>query len=90
MRLHVHDRVMTSHEACISGIFRVLTVAFVATVVDETLIPVPTDCEVRSLIKFLNAGSITPVEIHRQLCQVYGHTWLDGQHFLAGVRLGGV
>ncbi|KAJ4446502.1 hypothetical protein ANN_13198 [Periplaneta americana] len=29
-------------------------------------------CEVRSVIKFFNAQSIAPIEIHRQLCQVYG------------------
>ena len=30
----------------------------------ETLIPAPADCEVRSVIKFLNAQSIAPIEIH--------------------------
>ena len=34
----------------------------------------------RSVIKFLNTQSIPPFEIHRQLCQVYGHTRLDSQH----------
>ena len=29
------------------------------------------------LIKFLNAQSIAPIEIHRQLCQVYGNTHLQ-------------
>ena len=37
------------------------------------------DCELRSVMKFFNAQSIAPIKIH-QLCQVYGHTWLDGQH----------
>ena len=46
----------------------------------EALIPAPANCEVRSMIIFLNAQSIAPIEIHRQLCQVYGHTRLDGQH----------
>ena len=46
----------------------------------EALIPVPTDCEVRSMIKFLNAQSIALIVIHRELCQVYGHTQLDGQY----------
>ena len=46
----------------------------------EALIPAPADCEVRSVIKFLNAQSMALIEIHRQLCQVYGHTRLDGQH----------
>ena len=46
----------------------------------EALIPAPADCEVRYMIKFLNAQSIAPIEIHRQLCQIYGHTQLGGQH----------
>ncbi|KAJ4431887.1 hypothetical protein ANN_20493, partial [Periplaneta americana] len=38
----------------------------------EALIPSPAACEVRSVIKFFNAQSIAPIEIDRQLCQVYG------------------
>ena len=78
--LHVHDRVMTSHDACTSGTSRVLTVAWLQRLKMEALIPAPGDCEVESVIKFLNAQSIAPIEIHRQLCQVYGHIWLNGQH----------
>ncbi|KAJ4441395.1 hypothetical protein ANN_11250 [Periplaneta americana] len=37
----------------------------------EALIPSPAACEVRSVIKFFTAQSIAPIEIHRQLCQVY-------------------
>ena len=33
-----------------------------------------------SEIKFLNAQSIAPIGIHRQLCQIYGHTQFDGRH----------
>ena len=29
-------------------------------------------CEMRSVILFLNAKNMTPAEIHRQLCDVYG------------------
>jgi len=29
-------------------------------------------CEMRSVIRFLNAKNMTPAEIHRQLCDVYG------------------
>ncbi|GFS81372.1 histone-lysine N-methyltransferase SETMAR [Trichonephila clavipes] len=32
----------------------------------EALIPSPATCEVRTVIKFLNAQSIAPIEIHRQ------------------------
>ena len=34
----------------------------------------------RSVIKFLNAQNIVPIEIHRELCHIFGHTRLDGQH----------
>ncbi|KAJ4441807.1 hypothetical protein ANN_11666 [Periplaneta americana] len=36
-------------------------------------------CEVRSVIKFFNAQSIAPIEIHRQLCQVYGPNIMSKQ-----------
>jgi len=31
-----------------------------------------TDCEKRSVIRFLNATNMLPSEIHHQICQVYG------------------
>ena len=46
----------------------------------EALIPAPIDSKVQSVIKFLNAQSIALIEIHCQMCQVYGHTRFDGQH----------
>lgn len=45
----------------------------------EALIPSPAACEVRSVIKFLNAQSIAPIDIHRQLCQVYGPNIMSKQ-----------
>ena len=54
--------------------------SFHISIVTEALIPAPSDFEVQSMMKFLNALSIAPIEIHRQLCQVYDHTQLDGQH----------
>jgi len=30
------------------------------------------DCQIRSVIRFLNARNVLPIEIHRQICQVYG------------------
>ena len=30
------------------------------------------DCEIRSVIHFLNARNVLPSEIHHQICQVYG------------------
>ena len=70
-RLRVHDRVMTSHDACTSATSRVLTVASLQRLKTEILIPAPADCEVRSVLKVLNAQGIA-IEIHRQLCEVYG------------------
>ncbi|GBN47492.1 hypothetical protein AVEN_8379-1 [Araneus ventricosus] len=32
----------------------------------------PADCEVRSVIRFLNAKKIKPAEIHRQFVEIYG------------------
>ena len=71
---------MTLQDACTSGTSRILTVASLQRLKMEALIPAPANCEVRSVIKFLNAQRLEPIEIHCQLCQVYGHTWLDGQH----------
>ena len=84
----LRDRVMTSHKACTSGTSRLLTVASLQQLKMKALIPAPTDCEVLSVIKFLNAQSIAPIEIHRQLCQVYTHTRLDGQHTSYGNSAG--
>ena len=75
---------MTSHDACTSGNSRVLKVTSLQLLKMEALIPAPAYCEVRSVIKIFNAQSIAPIEIHRQLCQVYGNT------SPAGVQLGGV
>ena len=54
-RLHVHDRVMMSYDACTSRAFRVLRVASLQRLKMEAIIRAPADCEVRSGIKFLNA-----------------------------------
>ena len=89
-RLHVHNRVMTSHDTCASGTARFLTVASLQQLNMETLSPAPAYCEARSIIKFLNAQIIAPIKIHRQLCQVYGHTLLDGQHISCRSSGGGV
>ena len=52
--LHVHDRVMTLHDACTSETSRVLTVASLQRLKMEALIPAPADFEVQS-VKFLKA-----------------------------------
>ena len=30
------------------------------------------DCEIRSVVRFLNARNVLPSEIHHHICQVYG------------------
>ena len=79
-RLCVRDRVMTSHDVCTSGTSRVLTAPSLQRLKMELLIPAPADCEVGPVIQFLNAHSIALIEIHSQLCQVYGHKRFDDQH----------
>ena len=88
-QLCVHDRVMTSHDGWASGTSQVLTVASLEQLKMEALIPAPANCEVWSVIKFLNAQNVELIEIRRQLCQVCGHT----QHKVstcAGFWVGGV
>ncbi|PNF43400.1 hypothetical protein B7P43_G13911 [Cryptotermes secundus] len=50
----------------------------------------PTTCEMRSIIRFLNARNVKPADIH-QLCEVYGEhamnhsmVWRWGRHFREG------
>ncbi|GBN32531.1 hypothetical protein AVEN_45736-1 [Araneus ventricosus] len=38
----------------------------------------PADCEVRSVIRFLNAKKVKPAEIHRQLVEIYGENVMTG------------
>lgn len=51
---------------------RVVVVALQQWLEMAALIRSPAACEVRSVIKFLNAQNKEPIEIHRQICQVYG------------------
>ena len=37
----------------------------------ELLITLPAKCELREIIRFLNAKAIKPIKIHRQLIEVY-------------------
>ena len=38
----------------------------------NALISTPADCEVRDVIRFLQAENVRPCEIHRRLVAVYG------------------
>ena len=46
----------------------------------EPAIAVTARCEIRSVIRFLNAKKLTPIEIHRQLEEVDGKTCISVQH----------
>jgi len=47
----------------------------------------PAACEMRPVIRFLNAKNMTPAEIHRQLCDVYGEHALSSSMVRRWVRL---
>jgi hypothetical protein len=38
----------------------------------------PADCEMRSVIRFLNARNVKPADIHRQICEVYSENVMSG------------
>ena len=64
--------------------------SIVVAVEDGGSNPAPADCEVRSVIKFLNAHSIAPIEVHRQLCTPMATHGFTVNTSPAVVRLGGV
>ena len=45
------------------------------------------DCEIRSVIRFLNARNVLPSEIHHQICQVYGDNAMSEGMFRKWVRM---
>ncbi|GBO30754.1 hypothetical protein AVEN_165057-1 [Araneus ventricosus] len=46
----------------------------------------PADCEVRFVIRFLNAKNVKPAEIHRQLVEIYGENVMTDEMFRKWVR----
>lgn len=46
----------------------------------------PAACEIRSVIRFLNAKNIKPVDIHRQICEVYGENTMSDSMVRRWVR----
>jgi len=46
-----------------------------------------TDCEIRSVIRFLNVRNVLPSEIHHQICQVYGDNAMSDGMVRKWVRL---
>jgi len=47
----------------------------------------PAACEMRPALRFLNAKNMTPAEIHRQLCDVYGEHAMSSSVVRRWVRL---
>ena len=45
--------------------------------VRELPLAAPARCEVRAVIRFLNAKGVKPIEIHRQLTEGYGESCMD-------------
>ena len=43
----------------------------------ELSLAAPARCEVRAVIRFLNVRGVKPIEIHRQLTEVYGESCMD-------------
>jgi len=52
-----------------------------------TKIDNPAACEMRPVIRFLKAKNLTPAEIHRQLCDVYGEHAMSSSVVRRWVRL---
>jgi len=50
-------------------------------------IEIPAACEMRPVIRILNAKNMTPAEIHRQLCDVYEEHAMSGSVVRTWVRL---
>jgi len=47
----------------------------------ELPLSAPARCEVRAVIRFLNAKGVKPIEIYRQLTEVYGESYMDVKNF---------
>ena len=45
------------------------------------------DCEIRSVIRFLNARNVLQSEIHHQICQVYGNNAMSDGMVRKWVRM---
>jgi len=52
----------------------------------SVLIENPAACEIRSVIRFLNARKVKPIEIYRQICEVYGQNAMSDSMVRRWVR----
>ncbi|GFX45304.1 uncharacterized protein TNCV_2095891 [Trichonephila clavipes] len=52
----------------------------------SVLIENPAACEIRCVIRFLNAKKLKPIEIYRQICEVYGQNAMSDSMVRKWVR----
>ncbi|GFW04124.1 uncharacterized protein TNCV_2668891 [Trichonephila clavipes] len=52
----------------------------------SVLIENPAACEIRCVIRFLNAKKVKPIEIYRQICEVYGQNAMSDSMVRRWVR----
>ncbi|GFV35689.1 histone-lysine N-methyltransferase SETMAR [Trichonephila clavipes] len=69
-------------------IFRSLlaTYALLCLFTMSVLIENPAACEIRCVIRFLNAKKVKPIEIYRQICEVYGQNAMSDSMVRRWVR----
>ncbi|GFW34004.1 uncharacterized protein TNCV_286881 [Trichonephila clavipes] len=52
----------------------------------SVLIENPAACEMRCVIRFLNVKKVKPIEIYRQICEVYGQNAMSDSMVRRWVR----
>ncbi|GFX71915.1 uncharacterized protein TNCV_1443381 [Trichonephila clavipes] len=52
----------------------------------SVLIENPAACKIRCVIRFLNAKKVKPIEIYRQICEVYGQNAMSDSMVRRWVR----
>ncbi|GFU47540.1 histone-lysine N-methyltransferase SETMAR [Trichonephila clavipes] len=80
------DAQYQGEEACV--IFRSLsaTYALLCLFTMSVLIENPAACEIRCVIRFLNAKKVNPIEIYRQICEVFGQNAMNDSMVRRRVR----
>ncbi|XP_023310469.1 histone-lysine N-methyltransferase SETMAR-like [Anoplophora glabripennis] len=85
-RICAVDALYQGEETC--AIWRSLsaTYALLCMFTMSVLIENPAACEIRSVIRFLNARKVKPIEIYRQICEVYGQNAMSDSMVRRWVR----
>jgi hypothetical protein len=47
----------------------------------------PADCEVRAVIRFLSAKGVKLIDIHREICEIYGQNIMSDMGGLRHTRI---